>query len=54
MFETAPGISIGTIENESDSLLSRLLGDNLMAATLRMMVYLAIAAAIVAALSLAA
>lgn len=54
MPETPPWISAGITEDETDDLLSRFLGDNLMAATLRMMLYLASAAVIVATLSLAA
>lgn len=35
-------------EDDSDRILSRVLGENMQQATLRMMVYLAIAAAVVA------
>jgi hypothetical protein len=41
-------------ENDSDQVLSRVLGDNMQQATLRMVLFLAIAAAVVAAISILA
>jgi len=51
MAGTPPETELGAITERSDDILSLLLGGNLQTATLRMALYIAVVAAIVATLS---